>query len=329
MHHKIEILVRARPLSPKEAQSQEEQLPLCPSLSIPSNLRHKHHTFLETLKHFPYFFPPETSTQVMFSSQRIQNLLNGFLQGNNGSILLYGQTGAGKTYTMLGSTKTSPLTTKELNTSSLSNPDLINSNKDLLITSLIDLNTSSISNKDITSNNSKGLLYLSIEFLLLLKPPSLQASYVEIYNERLFDLLSPELSEVKNLKEHVQKGFFIQGLTLQSIRNLQDLEKTLLLGEKNRHYAETSLNHHSSRSHTLFRVSYLGKEGDCFLDFVDLAGSERISEGINKKETKAINKSLFFLTNVISQMAKGKGHVAYRNSILTKLLRYFIHISFY
>ena len=123
MSHKIEILVRARPLSQKELQFKEESLPFCTSLALSSSVRHKHHTFIETLKHFPYFFPPETSTQTIVSSQLVQDILNGFLRGNNGSILLYGQTGAGKTYTMLGSESNikAKVIGNELNTTSISN----------------------------------------------------------------------------------------------------------------------------------------------------------------------------------------------------------------
>ena len=134
----------------------------------------------------------------------------------------------------------------------------------------------------------------------------------------------------------------------------------LKMGEFNRHYAATSMNHQSSRSHTIFRIfiqnveklygTKSGKEGEfsmkkeSCLNFIDLAGSEKVSNHHNSRyenntgnmseslinstikdrvtEGKHINKSLFFLTQVISMKAKGtKEHIPFRNSPLTKILR--------
>ena len=133
----------------------------------------------------------------------------------------------------------------------------------------------------------------------------------------------------------------------------------LKMGEFNRHYAATSMNHQSSRSHTIFRIFIQNTENlyasrdlddgsfsvvkESVLNFIDLAGSEKVSNHHNSKyerngqmsesminstiqdrvnEGKHINKSLFFLTQVISMKAKGKNeHIPYRNSPLTKILR--------
>lgn len=141
---------------------------------------------------------------------------------------------------------------------------------------------------------------------------------------------------------------------------LDECMNILKMGEFSRHYAATSMNHQSSRSHTIFRLFIQNTEHihknsslqkgkysvrrESILNFIDLAGSEKVSNHhhskvenrgtmmsesmINSnikdrvKEGKHINKSLFFLTQVISMKAKGnKDHIPFRNSPLTKILR--------
>ena len=121
------------------------------------------------------------------------------------------------------------------------------------------------------------------------------------------------------------------------VSTIQEVLSLIQYGEKNRHYAETHLNHCSSRSHTLFRLHLTAYtehpsnglfETNSFLNFVDLAGSERITnyygrdDGTRLKEGLAINKSLFYLTQVIHILSQRvTRHVPYRNSALTKILK--------
>eukprot|EP00347_Sterkiella_histriomuscorum_P006555 403352327 len=234
----------------------------------------------------------------------------------------------------------------------------------------------------------------------------LRCSYIEIYNEQVYDLLRTEdclLSEPLHLNEDKNKDFYIRGVIEEPVTSIDEILYYLRRGELNRHYAETKLNHSSSRSHTLFRLqvqsitnNFLQQENSqafntsmssvspqkvmapnkelrkyvtqSVLNFVDLAGSERVSSHYDNKdpdelfvtnfgdqvptidsnvknrvnEGKNINKSLFFLTQVISMRAEGKGlqsmqidsnsksplkqssqyqHIPYRNSPLTKILR--------
>lgn len=167
-------------------------------------------------------------------------------------------------------------------------------------------------------------------------------SYVEIYNENIFDLLSTQkkmqgsLHIVENTKTN---DFWVKGVNEIIIADAEEAVDLIMSGEENRHFAATSLNHHSSRSHCLIRlfVQKIDKEesileGIC--NFVDLAGSEKLSgttdtsQGENKnatdrlQESKHINKSLFFLTQIIYMKSRMNGaFIPYRNSALTKILK--------
>jgi hypothetical protein len=188
-------------------------------------------------------------------------------------------------------------------------------------------------------------------------------SYFEIYNDMVYDLLSDINEFDKPLivwEDSKRRDFYVKGLKHIVIETLDECLDILKMGEFNRHYAATSMNHQSSRSHTIFRlfiqnIEHLYKDSEFYegnysvwkesiLNFIDLAGSEKVSNHHNNKydshgtmmsdamissnikervkEGKHINKSLFFLTQVISMKAKGKSdHIPYRNSPLTKILR--------
>ncbi|KRX00715.1 P-loop containing nucleoside triphosphate hydrolase [Pseudocohnilembus persalinus] len=186
----------------------------------------------------------------------------------------------------------------------------------------------------------------------------LKCSYVEIYTDFVYDLLKErdQLSETCSINEDQNKEFFIKGAKEEVLTNIDDILQLLYKGEQNRHYASTAMNHVSSRSHTIFRLYVRSipkvfnnqqKEGitESVLNFVDLAGSEKIvNHNFSKtrnnsgsignhlmqtqlkerqNESKNINKSLFFLTQVISLKSQGKPDIMipFRNSPLTKILR--------
>lgn len=172
-------------------------------------------------------------------------------------------------------------------------------------------------------------------------------SYVEIYNESVFDLLALQdhLHEPLPIVEDTKAGdFWVGGVTEIIIADAEEAVDLIMSGEENRHFAATRLNHHSSRSHCLIRL-FLKKvgenetvfEGIC--NFVDLAGSEKLGAMLEDKqaslrqrevqsiadrvhESKHINKSLFFLTQIIYMKSRNtKAFIPYRNSCLTKLLK--------
>jgi hypothetical protein len=161
------------------------------------------------------------------------------------------------------------------------------------------------------------------------------ASYLEIYNEQINDLLAPGSTNLK-IKEDPKHGVRIQGLKQQQVWTFDQVIILMNFGEEHRCYRETSIHEHSSRSHTIFKLFLestrrVRPQGEGRLRFstlnlVDLAGSERLNEFEVRQpellgETGHINKSLFILANVVNKLAEGKRqHIPYRDSKLTRIL---------
>eukprot|EP00826_Nyctotherus_ovalis_P052269 TRINITY_DN6603_c0_g1_i4.p1 TRINITY_DN6603_c0_g1~~TRINITY_DN6603_c0_g1_i4.p1 ORF type:complete len:681 (+),score=237.15 TRINITY_DN6603_c0_g1_i4:384-2426(+) len=212
-----------------------------------------------------------------------------------GTIFAYGQTGCGKTFTMVGS-----------------NGEL---------KGIIPNTFSHVFDSISTFGKERRFL--------------LRCSYLEIYNEAIHDLLEYSPDRKLELKEDPQKGIYIKGLANVIVKSVQDIEQTMARGATNRHTAETNMNKDSSRSHCIFTIyietaetkpdgNQLLRAGK--LNLVDLAGSERQAktqaEGIRLKEAAKINLSLSALGNVISALVDGKSsHIPYRDSKLTRLLQ--------
>ncbi|GMH52766.1 hypothetical protein TL16_g01302, partial [Triparma laevis f. inornata] len=229
-------------------------------------------------------------------------LLERALDGINGTIFAYGQTGSGKTWTMMG----------------------ICLNVDLFkrVGEMKHTETSS------SENNST-----TVEFMLT-------ASYIEIYNEVIMDLLNPGGKKL-DIRESSEKGVYVQGVCEVVCSTADDIMKLVKQGGAVRRVAATQMNQESSRSHSCFTIKMekrtLEKTEEktkttmltSKINLVDLAGSERASKtgatGSTLKEGAAINKSLMALGSVINalgEIAKGKSiHVPYRDSKLTRLLQ--------
>jgi len=163
---------------------------------------------------------------------------------------------------------------------------------------------------------------------------TLRVSYLEIYNEIMFDLLSPELSSNITINEDGKGGVFFKGLTQKICTNEEEALSALFEGETNRTIASHRLNSNSSRSHAVFsiylemrsRVESTEKVILTKINLVDLAGSERTkktgSEGMTLVEANYINKSLTFLEQVVIALGeKQRDHVPYRQSKLTNILK--------
>ncbi|XP_065827439.1 kinesin-2b-like [Oscarella lobularis] len=170
-------------------------------------------------------------------------------------------------------------------------------------------------------------------------PPNVQflvtVSYLEIYQEVIYDLLNPSGMEMK-VRQHPQLGIYVEGLAELVVRNEEDIARLQEQGNKVRKMAATEMNHSSSRSHSVFTIQIEQKDSESTtsqgfrakINLVDLAGSERAdstgAEGERLKEGAAINKSLSALGNVINSLADSKkrgGHVPYRDSKLTRILQ--------
>ncbi|EQC37648.1 kinesin family member 15 [Saprolegnia diclina VS20] len=255
----------------------------------------------------------ERSTQEQVFDVIGRPITTACLEGYNGTIFAYGQTGSGKTFTMLGEED------------QRGRPNV---NKGLVPRVLEYL----FEKRDVRDASSEFEATSTIEYKYI-------CSFLEIYNERVFDLLDGSTSEAGlNLRENHVKGVFVEGLKEATVENAQQATELMTIGTQNRHVGHTSMNRESSRSHSVFilqihsketTASGLIKKRQARFNLVDLAGSERQKSteaaGDRLKEAGNINKSLSALGNVImalSEQAVGKTrHVHYRDSKLTYLLK--------
>ncbi|XP_017129622.1 kinesin-like protein KIF3A [Drosophila elegans] len=237
------------------------------------------------------------SNQMDLYVDTARPIVDKVLEGYNGTILAYGQTGTGKTYTMSG------------------NPDSPQT-KGIIPNAFAHIFGHIAKAKE----NQKFLV---------------RVSYMEIYNEEVRDLLGKDVGKSLEVKERPDIGVFVKDLSGYVVHNADDLENIMRLGNKNRAVGATKMNQESSRSHAIFSItverSELAEGGAQHvrmgkLQLVDLAGSERQSKtqasGQRLKEATKINLSLSVLGNVISALVDGKStHIPYRNSKLTRLLQ--------
>ncbi|KAG5810091.1 hypothetical protein H9Q74_002825 [Fusarium xylarioides] len=164
---------------------------------------------------------------------------------------------------------------------------------------------------------------------------TMEGSFVEVYNEELNDLLTPNERSAKRLEirhDDARKQTTITNCTSVRLDSPSSVETMLEEAQNNRSVAATKANERSSRSHSIFILKLIGENSatgercEGTLNLVDLAGSERLkhsqAEGDRIKETQNINKSLSCLGDVIEALGRGSGHIPYRNSKLTHLLQY-------
>ncbi|KFP13170.1 Kinesin-like KIF9, partial [Egretta garzetta] len=229
-----------------------------------------------------------------------KKLVSEALIGYNGTIMCYGQTGAGKTYTMTGAT---------------------------------------------AEYKHRGIIPRALQQVFKATARSVdpcitvRISYLEIYNETLFDLLSTTTStgtgDMQMAVVDCPQGVYVKGLSIHSVTHEEDALNLLFeAGETNRVIAEHTLNKNSSRSHCIFTI-YIESRFRAFSDvkcvnskinLIDLAGSERLSktgsEGQVLKEATYINKSLSFLEQIVIALADPKrDHIPFRQSKLTHVLK--------
>ncbi|XP_015473707.1 kinesin-like protein KIF9 isoform X2 [Parus major] len=239
------------------------------------------------------------TSQEMVYETVAKNVVAKALQGYNGTIMCYGQTGAGKTYTMTGA-------------------------------------ASEYRNRGIIPRAIQQIFKSAAEFLNILV--TVRISYLEIYNEALFDLLAPALGRgCKDNQLAVMdgpQGIYVKGLSIHPVSHEEEALQLLFEGETNRVIGEHSLNKNSSRSHCIFTMYIECRSRDytnhkCLkskITLIDLAGSERLSktgsEGQVRVEASYINKSLSFLEQLIIALADPKReHIPFRQSKLTHVLK--------
>ncbi|KAM6064355.1 kinesin-like protein KIFC3 isoform 6-T6 [Theristicus caerulescens] len=235
-------------------------------------------------------FPPQASQEEVF--QEVQALVTSCIDGYNVCIFAYGQTGAGKTYTMEGTA---------------ANPGINQRALQLLFSEV----RSKEADWDYTISVSAAEIYNEALRDLLGKEPQ----------EKLEIKLCPDGSG----------QLYVPGLTEFRVQSVEDINKVFEFGHVNRATECTNLNEHSSRSHALLIITVRGLDRSTGLrttgklNLVDLAGSERVgrsgAEGSRLREAQHINKSLSALGDVIYALRSRQGHVPFRNSKLTYLLQ--------
>ncbi|XP_077454906.1 kinesin-like protein KIF13A isoform X3 [Stigmatopora argus] len=311
---KVKVAVRVRPMNRREIElntkcvvdMEDNQTVLHPP---PSNAKGDNSRKQSKVFAFDHcFWSMDESNVPKYAGQEVvfqclgEGILENAFQGYNACIFAYGQTGSGKSFSMMGNGE---------------QPGLI----PRLCCSLFER---------VHKEENEGHTF------------KVEVSYMEIYNEKVRDLLDPKGSRQSlKVREHKVLGPYVDGLSQLAVTNFEDIEVLMSEGNKSRTVAATNMNEESSRSHGVFSIIVTqtlydlqsGNSGEKVskMSLVDLAGSERVSKtgaaGERLKEGSNINKSLTTLGCVISALAdqsagKGKAKfVPYRDSVLTWLLK--------
>ncbi|KAK9867467.1 hypothetical protein WJX84_002302 [Apatococcus fuscideae] len=302
----IKVVVRVRPPTEREIQNRDDCAVVVddamhmqvafPTQQGPSTRRFAFHGCLA----------PDSSQSDVLHACGITQLLDAALSGFHATIFAYGQTGSGKTFTMSGREERIGL------------EDYAGDTDDGIVT------RAALYLFEQIGRRRDGYTY------------NLRASYCEIYNEGLYDLLKFTQQQLA-VRWDSGKGFYVPDLYVRSCNTLNDMMQVISRGMAHRRMGSHELNLESSRSHSIMTIhcdatpvnSQNPEQGVRYgkVSFVDLAGSERLRDTKSTgdsalKETSSINRSLFTLGKVISALADNQPglHVPYRDSKLTKLL---------
>ncbi|KAJ8370742.1 hypothetical protein SKAU_G00107700 [Synaphobranchus kaupii] len=293
----VKVVVRCRPMNEKEKAANFQRVVSVDVKLGQVAVKNPRGTSHEHPKVFTFDSVYDSnSKQVELYDETFRPLVDSVLLGFNGTIFAYGQTGTGKTYTMEG-VRNDP-----------ERRGVIPNSFEHIFTHI---------------SRSQNQQYL------------VRASYLEIYQEEIKDLLSKDQARRLELKERPDTGVYVKDLSSFVTKSVKEIEHVMHVGNQNRSVGSTNMNEHSSRSHAIFVItiecSELGLDGENHirvgkLNLVDLAGSERQSksgaQGDRLKEATKINLSLSALGNVISALVDGRStHIPYRDSKLTRLLQ--------
>ncbi|CAF1072642.1 unnamed protein product [Adineta ricciae] len=294
----VRVIVRCRPMNQRELDLNCQTI-ISMNTKINQVLLENIEQSNEPPKQFTFdaVYAEDSITENLYA-ESVFPLVESVLEGYNATVFAYGQTGCGKSFTMQG-----------INTPGS------------LQRGVIPRSFEHIFEASSVTTDAKYLI---------------RASYLEIYNENIRDLLSKDVKATLDLKEYPDKGVHVQNLTWHQCTNVSDCERLMEKGNRNRATGATLMNKDSSRSHSIFTIvsevctksALDGKDhiraGK--LNLVDLAGSERQSktqaEGERLREATRINLSLSALGNVISALVDGRSkHIPYRDSKLTRMLQ--------
>uniref|UniRef100_A0A667YXF1 Kinesin family member 13B n=1 Tax=Myripristis murdjan TaxID=586833 RepID=A0A667YXF1_9TELE len=298
----VKVAVRVRPMNRREkdlntkcvVEMEGNQTVLHPGSAPQSGTQSTLHEHLHFVFAYDYcFWSMDESDKEKFAGQDVvfqclgESLLDNAFMGYNACIFAYGQTGSGKSYTMMGSVE---------------QPGLI----PRLCSSLFSR----------TLQEAREGESFTVE-----------VSYMEIYNEKVRDLLDPKGSrQTLRVREHKVLGPYVDGLSRLAVANYEDIESLMSEGNKSRTVASTNMNEESSRSHAVFNIILThtlmdiqsGTSGEKVskLSLVDLAGSERAA-----KTGAAVTEKII---SALADQGAGKNKskfVPYRDSVLTWLLK--------
>ncbi|XP_059506974.1 kinesin-like protein KIF1A isoform X18 [Stegostoma tigrinum] len=311
----VKVAVRVRPFNSREI-SRESKCIIQMSGNTTTIVNPKQPKEAPKSFNFDYsYWSHTTPADINYASQQQvyrdigEEMLEHAFEGYNVCIFAYGQTGAGKSYTMMG---------KQEKEQQGIIPQLC---EDLFAR--------------INDSTNANLSY------------SVEVSYMEIYCERVRDLLNPKNKGNLRVREHPILGPYVEDLSKLAVTSYNDISDLMDSGNKARTVAATNMNETSSRSHAVFNIIFTQKAHDTIpettsekvskISLVDLAGSERAdstgAKGTRLKEGANINKSLTTLGKVISALAdvdsgsnknkkkKKTDFIPYRDSVLTWLLR--------
>ncbi|XP_061219439.1 kinesin-like protein KIF12 [Neopsephotus bourkii] len=291
---RLRVVLRVRPLTCSETRRGDRRV----VHSLGDGTVHVSAARHDATFGFSAVFDTGASQEAVFEGSGMRQLVELAMDGFSCTVFAFGQTGSGKTYTLMG-----PLGQGETHAAS---PALLG----LMQRSFACL---------LEQSRSRG------------SDLALSASYLEIYNEQIRDLLSPGPPCTLPLRWSKTRGFYVENQLSVDFESLEAIASLLLQGSQRRRTSAHALNRHSSRSHALLTI-HIRNASACpsrqgSLCFVDLAGSERVKEtgssGEQSVEANSINRSLLALGHCISMLAKPRGkrmHVPYRDSKLTRLL---------
>ncbi|XP_036961575.1 kinesin-like protein KIF1B isoform X2 [Acanthopagrus latus] len=312
----VKVAVRVRPFNSREMSKDSKCIIQMQgnttTIANPKAPKEPAKTFSFDYSYWSHTSPDDPS----FASQNLvyndigKEMLAHAFEGYNVCIFAYGQTGAGKSYTMMGKQEEGQ-------------------------EGIIPMLCEDLFEKINEDSNKEELSY------------SVEVSYMEIYCERVRDLLNPKNKGNLRVREHPLMGPYVEDLSKLAVTSYTDIADLMDAGNKARTVAATNMNETSSRSHAVFTIVFTQKKHDSETDLstekvskislVDLAGSERAdstgAKGTRLKEGANINKSLTTLGKVISALAevdnctskskkkKKTDFIPYRDSVLTWLLR--------
>ncbi|KAL0233521.1 hypothetical protein PCE1_002036 [Barthelona sp. PCE] len=296
MSDSVKVVARFRPINKREREEQEatgiggKQVVFFldqHNLKVDNSARGGFLNFT-----FDGVFPMDTQQGPMYdisASGMVKDLFNGY----NGTYFAYGQTGAGKSFTMFGA--------------DIENEEL----RGIIPRASFDI-------FDIINENTDDVEY------------TIRCSFLEIYNEQINDLLDASNTNLK-VHESAAKGIHVSGLSEEPVSSVENIMELLRIGENSRSVSFTEMNAVSSRSHSLFQIFLQQRDmekGTTIsgkLNLVDLAGSEKVGKtqasGQTLREAQNINGSLSALGKVINALVEARDHIPYRDSKLTRILQ--------